>query len=170
MSQSPAPPALFLVTSLVDDWADQGPAVIQWSARRDDGMLPWPAASAIADYDELSPAARAAAGRAIARLFTLDEALVAERGLARYVRASARGLELPLTADEALALQSAGPAGSARTLWRITPPAEALPGLTLPIEGIVALWPWPGLEPGEIAPLMALRRRLGRDPLPPRSA
>jgi hypothetical protein len=109
----------------------------------------------------------AAALPALARMFLLHEAIALERHRSRFVHVRARGIELPLSAAEALALQNPGPLATAQTLWRIQPPPEAMPDVPVAIEGIVALWPWPNREPADIAPLMALRQRLGRDPLPP---
>jgi hypothetical protein len=76
------------------------------------------------------------------------------------------GYALPMAAEEAVALQKPNPHRASRTLWRVRPPGSLLRGSPLLIEGIDSLWPWPGLAPDEIAPLMALRERLGLDPPP----
>ena len=76
-------------------------------------------------------------------------------------------IELPLAVADVLAMQSPISVEPSRPLWRLRPPPDILPGRSLAVEGIVSLWPWPGLLPDDIRPLMALRERLGFDPLPP---
>lgn len=165
---TPDKPALYLLSSMVEDWIGEGPAVIHWAARdRGAQSLPWSFADIIADASQIERAQEPAVVNAVNRLFTKGEAqalgtvLVQEKLIwdasLRFGR-----IDLPMTSDEALAIQHPNPQ-SPQTMWRIRPPAPVLPGSQLAIEGIVTLWPCPGLDPEEIASLLALRTRLAED-------
>lgn len=174
MVMNPNPsPTLFVVTSMLDDWLGNGPAVIQWAVWQRNGQaLPWSLATIVADYVVLEPAAQDAVTRAVERYFTRHEAETLGVVLKRaspFRNAPVRFamIELPLTADDALAMQALNPGGVSPTLWRVRLSEAVMPGHAVLIEGIISLWPWPGLAPSDIQPLMAMRERLGLDPVPP---
>jgi len=156
---------------MVEDWIGEGPAIIHWAVHdRGTQCLPWSLADMIADADELEREQEPAVVNAVSRFFTADEAQALSSVLVKETLRWDPSLrcgrvELPMTSDEALLMQQPNP-NSPQTMWRIRPPAPVLPGSPLAIEGIVTLWPWPGLDPADIAPLMAMRERLGVDPLP----
>src|SRR5262249_40223564 len=129
---TPARPALFVLTSMVEDWIGEGPAIIHWAALdRGTQRLPWPLADMIADADELEREQEPAVVNAVSRFFTADEAqalgsvLVKEKLMWDASLRCGR-VELPMTSDEALSLQHPNP-HSPHTMWRIRPPAPVLP-------------------------------------------
>lgn len=161
-------PALYVLTSMVDDWAGYGPAVIQWVAdERHYPPLAWSLPDIVADHADLTPSDRVQVARAVEQFFSRTEAFALGQYLRHFYPVRFGVVELPVTASEALAMQAPNPIAMAQTLWRIQPSREAAADLPFSFQGIVSLWPWPGLVPDDIASLIAMRERLGLDPVPP---
>ena len=161
--------ALWVLTSLVDDFAGWGATVIQWY-RVNRGAPPHPYPDLIADYVLLEPGTRERAERAVRALLTGEEAAALGTfftqnypGLAMRMQPGA--LELPLYPDELAALVESEPDPDVtRCLVRL--PATG-PSAPVPILGIASPWPWPELEPADVARLIDVRARMGLDPVPP---
>lgn len=165
---------LFVLTSMVADWSGQGPAIISWTHEgRAIPSLPY--ATIIRDYDNLSSAEQDAVERASRRFLTRHEA----RALGDYLRLVCPAwctnlrfgiVELPLYAEEAVAMQPLDPATDPHTLSLLKPLEESAIVPPIPFLGNVSRWPWADLEPGDVAALIDLRHRLGLDAVPPSPA
>lgn len=156
---------LFMLTSFVDQWSGQGPAVIQWT-HLNRASPPLPYADIIRDHADLAPHDREAAESASRHFLTREEA----SALGDYLRlvcpawcANLRfgAIGLPMDAAEIVTIQPPDPGADTRTLSLLKAadsPAFASP---VPYLGVVSRWPWPDLTPGDIAALIDMRYRLG---------
>lgn len=170
--QNPLPAALYVLTQMVDDWAGEGPAMIHWAARRQEALLP-PGAMAVLVAGEalLSPDQRLSLEVATRRFFTPEEAedlgaLLVQQPFAGKQSLHYGRADLPISPEALFAMQESNPLGVSK-LWRIRPPDPILDGHPVPCEGIVSLWPWPGLTPDDVVSLVNLREKLDQDALPP---
>lgn len=155
---------MYVVTTLLADWARQGPAIARWAAVRPPAAASLlPIEQVVFDGATLDVDVRARTIQAINRCFTPDEAQAVSQWLARADLGSSMSLHCepiftPITADDLLALQNPNPF-SAQTLWRLRPAALPGPGASVTVEGIVSLWPWGTLTPAEGMRLVANRDR-----------
>lgn len=137
--------ALFVPTSMVSDWDHRGPAAIQWTAANRVAP-PLPYRSVLLDYDRLPPQEREHAERAVDRFLTREEAVSLGRYLQRVMPAWCAHLtygtiELPISAEEARAMQEPGDDAEPGTFWLVRPTPQATPPPPLPFVGVVSLWP-----------------------------
>lgn len=163
-----AHPTLYALTSSLPDWAGHGPAMVQWVIdQRAAGSPAHRLADVIVDHNDLPVEEEADVSRAVAQLLSSQEALLLSRYLQPFYEVRVTPVALPLLAAEALALRAPTPITNAQTLWRLQPSEHANTGLPFSFQGIVSLWPWPGLHVEDVLALTSVRQRLGLDPVPP---
>lgn len=162
---NPRPTALYVLTQMVDDWAGEGPAMIHWAARRNGATPPpWTTLAVVVGETSLLPAQQKSLEAAARRFFTPEEAedlgaLLLQQPFAGQQSLYYSRVDLPATPEEIFARQEPNPLGLS-TLWRIRPPDPILAGQPTPCEGIVSLWPWPGLSLDDVEALVNLREKL----------
>ena len=164
-----ATPELYVLASLVEDFAGWGPAVIQW-AHGPRERPPYPYSDLISDYARLAPDVRERAERAVRALLTRGEVVALRDHFERAYPALAARLgygliELPLPGAEVAALLAPEPTPEGQTL-AVRLPAEALTS-PVPVIGAAVPWPWSSLDPADVARLIGVRERLGLPPVPP---
>lgn len=163
-----AHPTLYALTTSLDDWAGHGPALVQWVIdKRAAEHAPRSLAKVIADHAELAPEMCAAVSDAVEQLLSHQEATLLSQYLRPFYRVQVGEVALPVLAQDALAMRAPTPILNAQTLWRLQPSQQANTGLSFTFQGIVSLWPWPGLLLDDVLSLASLRQRLGLDPRPP---
>ncbi|MFT4040923.1 MAG: hypothetical protein QM692_22260 [Thermomicrobiales bacterium] len=151
--RTPRHPALFVVTAMLENWVNQGPATVHWAAVRQPAPEAMPLAGVVSSDGPLDPMTRSRVVQAISRCFTGDEVrmvtqMLAHANLGSPMSLRCESVTLPIPAGDLLDLQDPNPF-AARTLWRVKPPMPPGAGDALEVEGIVTLWPWGAPAPAE---------------------